>query len=160
RTLPSGPTARDRSSAPRARLYQSMAFAASSRVSAGVTVWNPSGTARFAFAMVSPPEVSRVASRGVEARETESALQGLRRFRWVRRPRCVRNGSGKRTTRLLLLTTNWKPRIVVSTWQPSGDHDRPIHRSHRRHARHARAQESEPRADARFRHLSPHRADH
>ena len=49
--LPSGPTARDTSSAPSAFLYQSIACAALSRVSCGVTVWCPSGTAFFAFAI-------------------------------------------------------------------------------------------------------------
>ena len=49
--FPSGPTARATSSAPSAFLYQSMACAALSRVSCGVTVWCPSGTAFFAFAM-------------------------------------------------------------------------------------------------------------
>jgi len=50
-TFPSGPTARDISSAPKAFLYQSMACAALSSVSCGVTVWNHSGIAFFAFAM-------------------------------------------------------------------------------------------------------------
>ena len=44
-----GPTARDTSSAPSAFLYHSIACAALSRVSCGVTVWYPSGTAFFAF---------------------------------------------------------------------------------------------------------------
>src|SRR5439155_10875735 len=49
RIFPSGPAARDTSSAPRAFLYHSIACAALSRVSCGVTVWYPSGTAFFAF---------------------------------------------------------------------------------------------------------------
>src|SRR5206468_3829761 len=49
--LPSGPTARATSSAPRAFLYQSIAFAALSSISCGVTVWCPSGIGFFAFAI-------------------------------------------------------------------------------------------------------------
>src|SRR4051794_25870279 len=49
--LPSGPAARDVSSAPSAFLYQSIASAALSNVSCGVIVWSPWGTALFAFAM-------------------------------------------------------------------------------------------------------------
>src|SRR5438132_2025051 len=49
--FPSGPVARATSSAPSAFLYQSIACAALSSVSCGVTVWYPSGTALFAVAI-------------------------------------------------------------------------------------------------------------
>ncbi len=49
--FPSGPTARPFSSAPSACLYQSIAAAALSSVSCGVTVWNPGGIGLFALAM-------------------------------------------------------------------------------------------------------------
>ncbi len=50
-TFPSGPSARDFSSAPRLFLYQSIACAELSKMRCGVTMWNPSGTGLFAFAM-------------------------------------------------------------------------------------------------------------
>ncbi len=49
--FPSGPTAREISSAPSAFLYHSSASTARSSVSCGVTVWWPSGTACLAFDM-------------------------------------------------------------------------------------------------------------
>src|SRR5579872_4385645 len=50
-TLPSGDSARLFSSAPSAFLYQSMAFAESSKMRCGVTVWKPSGIGLLAFVM-------------------------------------------------------------------------------------------------------------
>ena len=52
--FPSGPADRESSSAPSAFTYHAIACELLSSVSIGVTVWSPSGTARFAFAMIPP----------------------------------------------------------------------------------------------------------
>src|SRR5262245_25722144 len=58
-TLPSGPRLRESSCAPRPFLYQSIAAAASSMIRWAVTVWKPSGTELFAFAITNLRERGR-----------------------------------------------------------------------------------------------------
>src|SRR6185295_11865922 len=90
RILPSGPTARATSSAPRPFLYQSIACAALSHASCGVTVWCPGGTGLFALAMVKllPPKTRESCivigrRRDVQADEQPALLCG--RLRQLRR---------------------------------------------------------------------------
>src|SRR5947199_4937402 len=92
--FPSGLTARDFSSAPRLFLYQSIACAALSKMSCGVTVWNPSGTGLFAFAIVPPyppilslserrPVTGKLIGEGGRAGCRRERSQGVRLLRVV-----------------------------------------------------------------------------